>query len=243
MQKILMFIAIAFIVSCNGKKEDVQHIVDQSILKAGGDIFENVEIKFQFRDIEYGYKKTAGSFEYVRLFKDSIHTIRDILTNTDFIREIDGEIANVPDSMARKYSNSVNSVIYFALLPYGLNDAAVRKAYLGKKTINEREYFKIRVTFDEKGGGEDFEDVFVYWIDTQNYSVDYLAYEYHTEGGGIRFRQAFNERYVDSVRFVDYVNYKATKSSELGKLDDAFINQELEELSQIKLENIKVNRL
>ena len=58
----------------------------------------------------------------------------------------------------------------------------------------------------------------------------------------MRFREAYNERYVNSLRFVDYNNYKAEgtkiKLTELGK---AFENNQLKLLSKIELENVKVN--
>ena len=165
------------------------------------------------------------------------------LTNDGFTREIDGREVDVPDSMAIKYSNSINSVIYFALLPYGLNDPAVNKRYLGDKNIKGKDYHKIQITFDQEGGGEDFEDIFVYWINVENYTIDYLAYKYSTDGGGMRFREALNERYIEGVRFADYINYKAPKSGLPADSDDIFLNGKLKELSRIELEDIKVNKL
>ena len=65
------------------------------------------------------------------------------------------------DSTRSKLSNAVNSVHYFAYLPYGLNGSAVHKELLGTTTLKNKEYYKIRVTFSEAGGGEDYEDVFM----------------------------------------------------------------------------------
>ena len=59
------------------------------------------------------------------------------------------------------YSASVNSVHYFAVLPYGLDGKAVNKTYVNKVDIKGKSYHKIKVTFNEEGGGEDFEDVFM----------------------------------------------------------------------------------
>lgn len=241
--KKLVTIFLSVLVFACGTNDDVNVIVDEAIKTAGGELFENTEIEFLFRDREYGYQKSNGTFEYVRIFKDSSHVVRDELTNDGFIREIDGSQVDVIDSMAAKYSNSVNSVIYFALLPYGLNDAAVNKSHLGRVNLKNEEYHKIKVTFDQEGGGEDFQDVFIYWIGTADFKVDYIAYSYETEGGGIRFREAYNERMVGGIRFVDYINYKPKGDVKLEETDVAYENGDLEELSRIELEDIKVNPL
>ena len=149
----------------------------------------------------------------------------------------------VHDSMKPRYSASVNSVHYFSTLPYGLNDKAVNKELLEEVFIKNNTYFKIKVTFNQEGGGEDFEDVFVYWINKETYKVDYLAYSYQDPGEiGLRFREAFNERYVNELRFVDYKNYKPNKSNiTIFELDDLFEKGQLKLLSKIELKNITVD--
>jgi hypothetical protein len=144
--------------------------------------------------------------------------------------------------MAVKYTASVNTVHYFALLPYGLNDAAVNKSSLGEVTIKNKVYHKIKVTFSQEGGGEDYEDVFVYWIDAETFKADYIAYSYiEDDGVGIRFREAYNERMVNGLRFVDYNNYKSEDATmDLLGLDKAFESGSLKLLSKIELENIVV---
>ncbi len=241
MKKIYHLLFLTVIIAACDTKPEVNNITNKAIATAGGELFENIEIQFEFRDREYGYKKSNGQFEYVRLFDDSAQVIRDVLTNTGFIREIDGVTTEVPDSMAVKYSNSINSVIYFALLPYGLNDAAVNKEYLNSVAVKDKEYHKIKVTFNQNGGGVDYQDVFIYWIDTETYEVDYLAYSYETEGGGIRFREAYNERVVNGIRMVDYINYKPKNDLILENIDEAFEKGELQEVSRIESKNIKVN--
>ena len=118
---------------------------------------------------------------------------------------------HLKDSIANVYANSVNSVHYFANLPYGLNDPAVNKEFLGEVAIKDKEYYKIKVTFDQKGGGKDYEDIYLYWFNKETFKPDYLAYKFYVDGGGIRFRVAYNERYLGGIRFVDYENYEASR--------------------------------
>jgi len=69
-------------------------------------------------------------------------------------------------------------------------------------------YYKLKVTFDQDGGGDDFDDTYVYFFNKATFKPDYLAYDFHVNGGGMRFREAYNERYVNGIRFVDYNNMK-----------------------------------
>jgi len=229
--------------SCDKEKTlSAQDIVNNTIQISGGDKYLNAEIDFDFRDKHYRSVRESGKFQYERQFQDSIGTIKDVLNNDGFQRFINNEIAEIPDSMAVKYTSSVNSVHYFALLPFGLNDAAVNKSDLGNVTISDKLYHKIKVWFSQDGGGEDFEDVFIYWIDTETFKTDYIAYSYMEDDGiGIRFREAYNERIVNGLRFVDYNNFKSEDASiDLLSLDKAFEAGNLKLLSKIELENIIV---
>ncbi|MEB8389496.1 hypothetical protein OO012_20020, partial [Rhodobacteraceae bacterium KMM 6894] len=111
--------------------------------------------------------------------------MEDVKSKAKFERFIDGTLEVLPDSTANKYDNSVNSVHYFVKLPYGLNDPAVNKTLLGEVTLKEKEYYKIKVTFEQAGGGDDFEDTYLYWINKETFKPDYLAYDFHENDGGV----------------------------------------------------------
>ncbi|MEM7373233.1 MAG: DUF6503 family protein [Bacteroidota bacterium] len=221
----------------SGELLTAQTIIDKAIDAHGGSSYDDLHVQFVFRKFEYELQRQGGKFQYERRFEKEGETYRDVLSNDGFVRHINGKIATVVDSMADKYANSVNSVHYFAQLPYGLNDPAVHKKYLGTVDIKEQSYHKIEVSFQEEGGGKDYDDVFVYWIQQDNFLVDYLAYSYRVDGGGLRFREAFHPQQIDGVRFQDYVNYKADPAVwSVHELDEAFMDGKLKELSKIELE-------
>ncbi|MDH5366653.1 MAG: hypothetical protein OEW67_06680 [Cyclobacteriaceae bacterium] len=247
MKTYYLFLLLLIIgISCSTKNEkelSAQQIIDKAIEAAGGTLFEKAEIDFDFRGRHYRSIRNGGNYQHERIFNDSLDVIRDVLNNEGFERYINDSISTLtPDSMKVKYANSVNSVLYFALLPYGLNDPAVIKKHLGESSINNKKYFKIQISFHQEGGGKDYEDVFVYWIEQQYFTVDYFAYSYVTDGGGARFRSAYNTRIVNGIRFSDYINYKPmSKHYSVDILDEAFQKNDLKELSRIEAENIKVN--
>ena len=237
---------IVFIFGCNEHKKEIINadvIINESIEASGGTNIASSVIGFDFRDKHYRAIRNKGIFQFERYIKDSTRTIKDVLMNKGFRRYIEDSLIEIPDSIAVQYAASVNSVHYFSVLPYGLNSKAVNKTFLGTVDINGIDYYKIKVTFNEEGGGEDFEDVYVYWVNTKTKKVDYLAYSYNeSDGKGLRFREAYNERFVKGIRFIDYNNYKPKETfSNLLKLDSLFVNNELELLSKIELKNITVN--
>ncbi len=240
-------LAIALLlVSCKEEKTlDAQAIVDNAIETAGGDNFENAKITFNFRDKVYKSTRHCNRFELERLAIDSTGTvINDKVSNDGLLRLINEQPQTVADSLVTRISDGVNSVHYFANLPYGLNETAVIKELVGETIIKEQPYYKIKVTFQQEGGGTDFQDVFMYWVHKTNFTVDYLAYSYEVNEGGVRFREAYNPRMVNGIRFADYNNYKpASKDISLGELDALFEEGNLTLLSKIETEDVAVEIL
>ena len=244
-RQVFYFVAVGLAVlslkSCSGDESDPQRIVDKTIRVNGGEKYLHSTIQFDFRGRHYIATRSAGVYSYERVFKDSTSTVHDFLTNSGFIRERDNQRQAVADSMAKKYAASVNSVIYFALLPYGLNDPSVNKKFVGTTTLEGQPYYKIDITFGPLGG-EDYEDAFSYWIHKEAYTIDYMAYSFEEDGiWDIRFRKAIIRRAVGGIVFQDYINYKPRDTSrELKDVEGLFTTGQLEELSRIELENIIV---
>jgi len=224
--------------SLNGQNLNANQIINASIASHGGDHYKNAHFAFDFRKYHYEYHYDHGRYSYQRHAEDG--ATRDNLTNDGFTRTVNGELVDLTDKKRKSYSNSVNSVHYFAFLPFFLNDAAVNKNLLGTTTVKGKAYYKIQVTFDQEGGGDDYDDIYVYWIDKVDYSLDYLAYSFHVNGGGVRFRAAYNQRKVGGIVFQDYVNYKYEKETPVANLDTLYENDQLVELSRIELKNIRV---
>ncbi|GAA0871669.1 hypothetical protein GCM10009117_08150 [Gangjinia marincola] len=239
----VVLILIALVFSCRNtpqQKLTAQEIVDKAIYKACGDSCGKAVVSFSFRGNRYKHTRNEGIYELDRITEDSVVT-RDILSNNGFKRLINGKEIMVPDSLRQNYADAVNSVHYFVRIPYGLNANAVNKKLAGEAQINGKSYYEISVTFDEKGGGTDFHDKFIYWIEKNEFTVDYLAYSFDVNDGGIRFREAYNPRIIKGFRFVDYHNLKPKdKTTPLTDLDSLFSAGELVKVSDIEANNIEV---
>jgi len=241
--KVIYFFLISFsIYSC--QTPNAEDIINRSISVSGGNKYETANIQFKFREKSYQITGPNSERLMIRQSKSDGDTITDILSKQQFQRYLNDSVVFVEDSMQYKFSESINSVFYFALLPFKLNDTAVNKRLLGKTEIDNQTYYEIEVTFNKEGGGADFEDVYIYWINENSFKIEYLAYSFTVNGGGMRFRKAYNERFVNGIRFVDYINYKPKNKVEKVKdLDGLFKENKLIELSKIELTEITVSSL
>ena len=209
-----------------------QKIIQECVVVHGGKNYQNVDISFDFRQFKVKILSKGVMFQYERTTQDSMkRTVRDILNNAGFVREINGAKQTLSEKDISKYREGINSIAYFVLLPYKLTDAAVNLAHLGTSTINNQSYDKIKVWFDAAGGGKDHEDVFCYWINQKTHTLDYLAYA----NGGPRFRKATKRETVGGVVFQDYDNYEILdKTLSTTEYDKAFSEGKAKLLSKIE---------
>jgi hypothetical protein len=222
------------------EQSQADRIVSSSVSFHGGEKYDNAAYAFNFRGRAYSFKNMGDQYAYTLKKVQQGDTIEDQMTGDTFERKTNGTlISELPDTMVDKYRNSLNSVIYFATLPHKLNDPAVLKSYKGTTVIKGIEYEKVEIRFEQEGGGTDHDDVYMYWFRKDNHAMDYLAYLYHVNEGGVRFRSAYNRRKVEGVVFQDYVNYKAEVGTPLEELPVLFEKKQLEELSKIETENVR----
>ncbi|CDF78769.1 conserved hypothetical protein [Formosa agariphila KMM 3901] len=256
----LILFTIGFVTSCNTKekKQDVEleevktsilteqsvalskseTLINEAIAAHGGDLYNTAQYAFVFRDKTYSFKNNGSSYEYTKTYKKGDSLVVDVLKNGNFSRTVNDEVINLSEKEVTSGTGAVNSVIYFATLPHKLNDEAVNSKFIETISIKNDTYNVIEVTFNQEGGGEDHDDEYMYWINENTKKIDYLAYNYSVNEGGVRFRVAYNKRVVDGITFQDYTNYEATVGTPLKNLPMLFEANKLKELSKIKTEEV-----
>lgn len=229
------FFGICLLTGCN-PEPDALSIISRSNEAHGTAALLDKTFAFEFRNIQYTTSRNSKGFTYTRTFQDSLgNPVVDSLVNSiDFSRSVNGSKISVEPQWETKYANALNSVLYFFQLPLPLSDPAVIANYNGETQINGVPYYTLSIRFQETEGGEDYDDEYLYWINKKNFLIDFLAYNYHTEGGGVRFRQAINRRSFAGLVIQDYINYRPIdKSTPLEMLPGQFEQNQLIELSQI----------
>lgn len=213
-------------------------LINKAIKAHGGTLYDKAAFTFIFRTKEYSFTNNGTDYKYEVKDETKGDLVFDIMENGTFTRFVNDKQKALNEKQIKAYSGALNSVIYFATLPHKLNDPAVNKSFKGTTSIKGEDYNVIEVTFNKEGGGQDHDDEFHYWINTKTNTIDYLAYNYRVNGGGVRFRSAYNVRVIDGIRFQDYINFKAPLNTPLKDLPELFEKGELKELSRIETENI-----
>lgn len=226
--------------SCEKGVENAQAIVDRSLKEHGVQELEDDSVRFTFRDHRYLHYQNEGRFHYERYALDSSKEYRDVLNNGGFTRYRNGEAVELKKADSLAYAEAINSVNYFAFLPYRLNDPAAKKEHIGQDTVEGTPYDIVRVTFRKEGGGKDHQDIFIYWFRERDARMDFLAYRYFRDDGGVRFREAFGRRRLEGTLIQHYHNFKASKRTDLKKLAEHWEKEELEKVSEIRTENVKL---
>ncbi len=244
MKRLFYLLTISVLIYACKKNQELtaQQIIDKAIESSATNKLINASLAFDFRGKHYEAVRKNGLYKLIREFKEDTILIKDVLKNDGFTRYKNEIKVNLPDSLASQYGESVNSVHYFSKLPLGLNDAAVIKKRMSNVNIKGKEYYKIKITFQQDGGGKDFEDVFIYWFSKETFQLTYLAYSFHVNGGGVRFREVSQVQNSNGISFFNYNNFKPKNlSQKIETIDKAYEENALIKVSEINMENIRVS--
>lgn len=232
------------------QRPSAEAVIDSAVAVHGGEVLDRAVVSFNFRGDRYRIRQNEGRFHYRRTYTDSLdRTVRDGLTNEGVYRVVEGDTVSLTEEERSSLHTTVNSVSYFALLPYPLKEPAVQPEYSGRDTLDGTPYHRIRVTFQQEGGGQDWEDIFMYWFRTDTYAMDYLSYAFGLGPGetdtGTRFREAYNVRRINGVRVADYMNYTSDTLSydRMAQYPDLWAQDALELVSRIEIDSVTVQPL
>lgn len=252
LQRLTIVLLSIFLAACSGAEmassdsETTPTLKADSILALvlqahGSAAIDSSSFSFVFRGQRYSISHQNGSAVYtVESIEDDGRVFKDVLIGDSLTRTIDGMVFELPADKAKRAASALNSVIYFATLPYKLQDKAVQISYDTAHFVRDGKYLGLEVSFAKEGGGTDHDDEFYYWINAETHQIEYLAYNYKVNNGGVRFRLAYNTRKVGGVLFQDYENYKAPVGTPLKNLLNLYAIDSLERVSFIDTENVKL---
>lgn len=239
----------AALLGCNPQasteSSEAARIVSRTVAKQNPEALRQSLVTFKFRDAIFSMKRNKGRFSYERTFKDSTGAlVHDVLTNSGVSRTVNGKPFQLDSAKARSVTVDVNSVVYFASLPLPLADPGVRLKQMEPDSIEGIPLHKVEVTFTPEDGGLDYDDRFIYWIDQSSYDIRYMAYYYHTDGGGSRFRKAINIRSENGIQFADYLNYASepdTVRLSVDRYDEYFRSGMVRPVSDVIMDSVVVS--
>ena len=213
----------------------------------GSAALDRAEVRFSFRGTPFVLHRDGGAFRYARTTTDSLsRTVEEVVDNDGAHRFADGAEVALDADEAAALATAVNSVAYFALLPAPLADAAVRARSLGPGAVGGEPFDRVGVTFARDGGGEDWDDRYVYWLRPDG-RIAYYAYSYEPDPAdtsrtetGTRFRALLDERRVGGVLFQDWRNLTADSVGALEAYAAAHDAGRTFAVSEVVLDSVRV---
>ena len=226
-------------------------LIDRAREHHGSAVLDRAEVTFSFRGTPFVLRRDGGRFRYARATTDSLgRTVEEAVDNDGAHRTVDGAEVALDSAEAARVATAVNSVAYFALLPAGLADPAVRARRLAPDRVGGQDYDRVEVSFAQDGGGQDHQDRYVYWLRPSDGEIGHYAYSYLETPGdtaraatGTRFRVPIGARRVGGVLFQDWQNLSADSSGRLERFGALYDAGRTFEVSQVVLDSVRVRRL
>lgn len=184
----------------------------------------------------------GGLFEYVVRGKVRDAERRVRATNDEVELWLDGRPVPVAGHEAQAMRDWAMARVYFAFLPYRLNDPGVWKEDLGLETWEGRDLHKVKVSFTPESSTH-ADDEYLYWFDPETAELVQFAYSYSTSNEGLRFRRLFNARRVGGILFADQENWGVEGPGLSVDLMTPEYVAGLRRVSTVELRNVSVGPL
>jgi len=127
-------------------------VIRDAVQVHGGDRFDRIRVEIDFRGDPSSVLYDRGRFQFERRRVDAEgRTEVDRIDNDGASRLVNGAPVQLTTEERATLETQVNSVVYFASLPYRLEDLAVRLRDLGDVELEDRPYPMIEVTSSRKG--------------------------------------------------------------------------------------------
>lgn len=237
---IIALLLFVFLGCSSATKDAASDWIERANIAHGTAILDQSSFRFTFRDYTYGFTQEKYTKSYSRTKLTTEGRLTDTLYNgRDFKRWVNDIPIFLSDSLQQRYTESINSVLYFIQIPRVLKDAAVQSSFIGKENIQGEPYISLKITFQQEGGGVDYQDEYRYWIHQKTHLIDFLAYRFYSGEGGTRFRKVSHRERVNGMVFQDYENFSPpTPFPPLDSIASLYIKGKLKKVSDIQQKEI-----
>ena len=241
MSRLFILLSLFYCTKCSTSTQNTAaNWIEKTNIAHGTALLEQASFRFTFREYTYGLTQNKYTTSYSRTKLTSEGLLTDTLYNGKGLKRwINDKPVMLSDSLQQRYTESINSVLYFIQIPRVLKDAAVQSSLVGEENIQGEPYISLKVTFQQEGGGVDYQDEYRYWIHKKTHLIDFLAYRFYSGKGGTRFRKVSHRERVNGMVFQDYENFSSpTPFPPLDSIASLYTNGKLKKVSDIQQKEI-----
>ncbi len=221
-------------------------VVDRAIEHHGGEVYGHSETELDLCSKSGCFHVVAridgDRWAYAVSGKSGDSRLLVRSTDQELTVRRDGRPEPVTADKEQSFRDWAMARVYFCFLPFRLNDLSVMKQDLGPVDWDGRRLHKVKVTF-QTGTSTDAGDQYMYWFDPETARLEYFAYSYDDNGGGLRFRRAVRHRRIGGLLFFDQENLGADGPGlSVDAIDAAYVRDSMRHVSTVRLEKIQVTR-
>lgn len=240
----LLLLVVLGLVACASERPEGEALLRQARKAHGADRLEHATVEFALDGARFRVERDGERFAYARTWADRSGLVfRDVLTAEGLERTIDGRAVGLGEAARREAATALRAAVYLALLPFSLDGAAEEALVLTPDTLSGQAYERVALPLDRAAPGLDERGRLVLWIHPERHTVDYLAYRYAADGGGARFRAAYEPRTVEGVRFANHYEFSGDLLEvPVEGLGQFYERGELNFLGRVELDSVRVLR-
>jgi hypothetical protein len=219
-------------------------IVARAIEHHGGEVYARSETSLELCSRSGCYSmrvRTDGGIyrhEVSGPFRGRRRTV--VADNETVSVSLDGERLPVTEGSGQALRDWATARIYFAFLPYRLDDPSVVQQDLGLETWHGRRLHKVKVSF-VAGSSTDASDEYLYWFDPVTARLEQFAYSFEGSPGGLRYRRLSNYRRVGGILFFDQSNLGVEGAGlSVDQITPEFVEERMRAVSEVRLRNLEV---
>ncbi len=202
-------------------------------------MYNDAELGFDLDGQSYRVARVDDSYRYTAHDKNAGREVYRELNNLGYFEHLNGKMLELSAEDSSSQAGDIHASVYFALLPFSLDDPQLQAEYLGEDSLDGRAYHRLGIRNEDGFGLQEGLAEFLYWFDTESFRLDYLAHSLAAKEG-TRFRKALNSRRVNGIVFQDYEVFRGPGIDSLHMIAELYASDRLLSISRKTLSGIFV---
>lgn len=215
----LLFTSCAQDAKDNKDNTDAKAILLKA-LKAHGEALHNAAtVTFSLNNYDFVLNREGYNYRYEMSRQTDTAKHTAVTFNGGFEYLVDGVQSSQGPRMDNIVKNRVNAVAFDFYLPYELTGNDAIHTYKGQEIVRGKKYHKVEVTFKQIDPEQPDNRIFLLWIETNNYEIDFIGKQDGDRSTRKQFAAAANKRRLNGMLITDFETYQTQTNNKHVAID------------------------